>query len=625
MTLHKEELNLSRICLGYLSFRYFNTDAGESKVEKWILDRYYIFAEYAIVYWPEHLLAGINGDFLDETEVELLKKSIARFLNLHFIDRDKVEIAPQLIPAGLEMFKESVFFDDLVQAIIVHKIRKSSDKELLKKVKDAENLMNNLALEDILRHVRSNISLMSRSTSTKSKLERIYGPQLFRCYNIQCRFFDEGFREATELSAHEEKHWRLSCPVAGCLATFCGKNNHKDLKNHIDRIHKANDGSTFVDRDRPGFEATVMTEAVQDFDKKAVLDTLRADAERNGDVVPKPCFYHNLSYRGVQQSEAVWKEAIRNPNKEMLKFLTEITTFTGTTAQRFILEHAIGAKNYDLVHQFGADKYHRGVGYRLARGWKRPVKAAMKLGDAEILEIAVESAMRSTKLGKRSKTETKVLRKFCLEAAVAQNFPCVRYFVSMQSVDPFEYHNHSIIQNNWILKSKDAASHSVLYHAVELGQDKLVKYLGDLRGRRNFRAPEPMNLLIKLAAANGHAKTVEILGNWDDASQSLAESALYSASLYAAIRDGKNGKALSLLQTCDPYDIPDQHHCTPIMYAAYNGLYEVVKHLVRKGAKIYNEGKFPLLTPPKYCLAASLAYQNGHMEIFKLLEVHDRI
>src|SRR5216117_1206546 len=82
--LEKEELMLSRLCLEYLSMPCFNTGLAKQPIEDFILKGHYAFAEYAIVYWSEHLLSAINGGSLDEPELRSLEKSVQVFLNNHF-------------------------------------------------------------------------------------------------------------------------------------------------------------------------------------------------------------------------------------------------------------------------------------------------------------------------------------------------------------------------------------------------------------------------------------------------------------------------------------------------------------------------------------------------------------
>jgi hypothetical protein len=129
-----------------------------------------------------------------------------------------------------------------------------------------------------------------------------------------------------------------------------------------------------------------------------------------------------------------------------------------------------------------------------------------------------------------------------------------------------------------------------------------------------------------VAAANGHESIVDILAKHQEECDKIIHD-LYSfrAMLYSAIRHGIKPQVIkrALPLVGPPYDTPDRHGCSLLMYAAFNGLEDTVKHLLRKGADVRRIGSFPDRSEKLsvYMVSAiDLAKAGGHTRIIRLLE-----
>ena len=87
----------------------------------------------------------------------------------------------------------------------------------------------------------------------------------------------------------------------------------------------------------------------------------------------------------------------------------------------------------------------------------------------------------------------------------------------------------------------------------------------------------------------------------------------YAETLFALIENGDTKNAIDLIEKKNLIDYrQDEEYYTPLMFASECGQVEIVKHLIKKGAKI-NATEGMLFTP------LTLASRAGHTEIVKLL------
>ncbi|OCK83585.1 hypothetical protein K432DRAFT_390263 [Lepidopterella palustris CBS 459.81] len=207
------------------------------------------------------------------------------------------------------MFESHIFFNNLAQAIALLESRKHPAVEFHRKGQSVENRANNLDLEDVLLEVRSVLSQMSQSPSTRQVLEKWYGAKLFKCSRIDCASFSQGFSNLDDCSEHQKKHHRrFHCAFEGCMAAPKGFTSETRLQQHFHRVHDPSANSSF-----PRYLSQEIIFAAADV-KQAIVETDISFREQSLTAKfhfpnrPSPLFEAN-----DHTSKRLWREAINNP------------------------------------------------------------------------------------------------------------------------------------------------------------------------------------------------------------------------------------------------------------------------------------------------------------------------
>lgn len=96
-----------------------------------------------------------------------------------------------------------------------------------------------LDLYDILRKVRLTIENLAIDPIARNDIELFYGPSVFKCPRIYCKWFYEGFGSAAKRDEHVAKHERAYyCPYIGCTHATLGCKTESELENHFQAYHK---------------------------------------------------------------------------------------------------------------------------------------------------------------------------------------------------------------------------------------------------------------------------------------------------------------------------------------------------------------------------------------------------
>jgi hypothetical protein len=118
-------------------------------------------------------------------------------------------------------------------------------------------------------------------------------------------------------------------------------------------------------------------------------------------------------------------------------------------------------------------------------------------------------------------------------------------------------------------------NHHAVPSAIRLWLAKsIIQYLLSLEDDGRFSKPENIDILLTSAAANGREDILEMLVNhYNTVDRLTAERYAIKAKLYNSVRYGKEELAKELLSSAGPdYDVQDDHYCSMLMYAAFNGL-----------------------------------------------------
>lgn len=224
-----EELNMAVLCLNYLNLPGFCGDDIQSLLPK----GYFAFFDYAVVYWVSHLEAGLSSDISCES-LRLLAEGLDNFLDLHWASPKSRVVVSNRNYERLKQLKDYPFFDRLMQAAVasrkkLHFHGSTSSEEAILNLSGLVSRVR-IALE---REVSS-----ASDDSSRCRLERLYGTNLFKCPRFSCDFFSAGFPNSEQREQHVSKHDRAyRCTIEGCQMAAFGCATAKDLDKHMADYH----------------------------------------------------------------------------------------------------------------------------------------------------------------------------------------------------------------------------------------------------------------------------------------------------------------------------------------------------------------------------------------------------
>ncbi|KAI9869334.1 MAG: hypothetical protein M1813_000123 [Trichoglossum hirsutum] len=230
-------LELASLCLNYLNFDCYNPSLLDNEIRNFVSEGYYSFQEYATAHCLDHVEVCVEGiDKSDVGKYNPLVGLLGNFLSEHwFCSCATIEASPAT-RAKFSTFADERFFD--------HMTRFFSSGQ-------SNSTLGSYGLEpdsvpgpSIQRRTRSIIEEIAhelRDDTTKmDKLRSHYGHNLFKCHQINCVYFYEGFSTVQERSQHLGKHKSpYHCTHHGCHRTDIGYSSASQLRRHIVDFHGA--------------------------------------------------------------------------------------------------------------------------------------------------------------------------------------------------------------------------------------------------------------------------------------------------------------------------------------------------------------------------------------------------
>lgn len=447
IVLAEEELALSSLCLGYLSLPCFDNGITESATRQFAITGHYIFTEYAIAHWADHLLeaARPNGS----TDLKTMQAVVESFLQAHCKSTPYKHISTFRKATESSVYDE--FRGNLSQFII--------------------ETLEELDLQAVLQQIRSIIEIMSASRQTRMTLEKMYGPNLYKCTRIDCTQFFDGYPELKDRERHHRYHERkFYCTFEGCMRAQTGSGfaDANQLNEHVTRFH-----------DPFAVIAYSLLENTKDDISQAIetsnVVSLKRLCEREFPIGKRlisdsPSLYSGSNY--VRDSR-YWEMAIKQADDEIMSVLASHTQFSGTLAQSVLLTSAIRQRRLDVVRRFSQKEFRSKEESTLKFGPSKfvrnsPPGVAVELDDVEALRILITSD--STLILTRKSTDCSAL---IVHATRSGSLSCVRYFVSEIEFDPCEHQRSA----NSKTGAEAQRNHSMLYNAIEARQTAICRYI----------------------------------------------------------------------------------------------------------------------------------------------------
>ena len=196
-----------------------------------MLEGHFAFQDYAVAKWPQHVNAFINTsrDLLKdsphaEEQILGISRAIDDFISRY--DEGFHDLIVNECKENCRIFEEQDFYDDLV-ALTSHIYT------FQKKGFDARHKVSIKSLESVLERNRKMLEETSGKLSgTELKTYRQFydDENCYKCSQITCMYFSEGFRTAKKRRRHVNLHERpFRCEVPECLGSE-GFANSKDLE-----------------------------------------------------------------------------------------------------------------------------------------------------------------------------------------------------------------------------------------------------------------------------------------------------------------------------------------------------------------------------------------------------------
>ncbi|KAF2088965.1 hypothetical protein K490DRAFT_37933 [Saccharata proteae CBS 121410] len=226
-----EELAMACLCIGYLNIPTLEQKPSQDV----LLQGCYIFYDYAVAHWAGHLEAAVE-QASDPNALTELAETVENFLSIHFRNPDDSLTILTPVYDRLQPLLSYDFLDfgSLVQAVAAFK------KESATYGDTWENRTLDLSAMTLqLREFSENLVTPSTISASRSRLQTLYGKNLFKCPKINCQFFYQGYYTKVERDEHVAKHSRaFLCSVSGCPHATLGFASAPELKSHLATAHK---------------------------------------------------------------------------------------------------------------------------------------------------------------------------------------------------------------------------------------------------------------------------------------------------------------------------------------------------------------------------------------------------
>ncbi|KAK3995723.1 hypothetical protein QBC44DRAFT_356077 [Cladorrhinum sp. PSN332] len=238
-SLAMEHAQLAIFCTQYLASTPFSTHHTAERIEGSALAGYYGLLDYAATQWKEHVkMATASSTALGEELRSTVRKSAEKLLQIQAVDsRPHDQTADATTPEP-----EPVL--NLVEFI-------AEDRECV-------------ILSQQICLIRETIEMIEHTQLKNDVFSELNGHGLFKCSNLGCLKFTDGFLDQKDRHRHLLEHERpFKCSVEGCYAKTVGYSSQKDLDVHCGRVHPSDSDfkSLFLGSKSIAKEDTIYTAA----------------------------------------------------------------------------------------------------------------------------------------------------------------------------------------------------------------------------------------------------------------------------------------------------------------------------------------------------------------------------
>ncbi|KAJ2989302.1 hypothetical protein NUW58_g3537 [Xylaria curta] len=226
-----EEIKIATLCIDYLNLPSCVYPATAEHV----LNGDYGFLDYAVIYWLQHLEAGIAlKTHEDEQLMAQLAESLEVFITQHWASPSATLALAKRQSEKFQFFKELRFYDQL-EKVVASTRRQLKFFGQMKKEEIALNLVN---IIDNVRKILEDIISGTMDPLVQKTVNERYGSNLYKCHRFSCQFFTTGFSSADERDKHTSKHERpFRCSEEKCAGYMFGFASAAEREKHVRETH----------------------------------------------------------------------------------------------------------------------------------------------------------------------------------------------------------------------------------------------------------------------------------------------------------------------------------------------------------------------------------------------------
>ncbi|GIZ44205.1 hypothetical protein CKM354_000740900 [Cercospora kikuchii] len=221
-----EHCKMTELCLNYFTLPAFSAQCTERQLYDYAKAGTYGFLDYTMACWITHLENAIDTD-----QGQGLPRALVQVLETFFEHHWK---KPRKRAKPTKKIEE--LCDNISTLGICDKVEQTMSAMHFLMTTNSANLssVETLDLFETLMLVRAALESMT----SHEDLENHYGPNVFKCPRIYCKWFSEGFSQAEERKAHVDKHERSHfCPYFSCMYATIGFPAARELSRHVRKKH----------------------------------------------------------------------------------------------------------------------------------------------------------------------------------------------------------------------------------------------------------------------------------------------------------------------------------------------------------------------------------------------------
>jgi hypothetical protein len=220
----------------YLTFDCFDATIAEDEMQKFLMEGYYAFLDYATLHWNHHLETAVHF---------LLPDDLAHSGDLGIAINDFFEMYHPGQMDQNESQKEyvqrckTIEAGDCYESIVLLLSHAKASRLSEEKLEALGTLGITIArVRAILEELHLSTIGQVPGSTTAQNAKDFYGDHWYKCSRHVCYYFHEGFSDERGLLQHTNRHEKpFCCTEIGCTRMYIGWSTEKELKKHMSQYH----------------------------------------------------------------------------------------------------------------------------------------------------------------------------------------------------------------------------------------------------------------------------------------------------------------------------------------------------------------------------------------------------